>query len=101
MPGEYAFDIDSNVGRYWLANGEGFDVVVERGPRVGVVEDVVLNPYTHEVSSVVVRRRLSAGVRRPAEVAVDELTAVLPASRRFLATANVATTTRRETMLAL
>jgi len=85
MPPEYAFEIDSNVGRYWLAHGEGFDVVVaEHGKRIGIVEDVVLNPFTREVSSVVVRRPHAAGVRRPAEVAIDELTAVLPASRRFV-----------------
>lgn len=89
MPGEYAFEIDSNVGRYWLAHGEGFDVVVERGRRLGVVENVVVNPITQEVSSVVVRRPMSAGVRRPAEVPIDELTAVLPASRRFLVTPDV------------
>ena len=66
MAAEHAFAIDSNVGRYWLANGEGFDVVVERGPRLGVVEDVVVNPLTQEVSSVVVRRRLAARLRRSA-----------------------------------
>ena len=73
------FEIDSHVGRYWLANGEGFDVVVDEGRRVGVVEDVVLNPLTQEVSGVVVRHG-----HRHAEVPVGELTAVLPASRRFL-----------------
>jgi sporulation protein YlmC with PRC-barrel domain len=76
---EHVFEIDSHVGRYWLANGEGFDVVVDRGPRLGVVEDVVVDPLTQEVSGVVVRRR-----HRHAQVPVDEMTAVLPASRRFL-----------------
>lgn len=90
MPGEYAFEIDSTVGRYWLANGAGFDVVVERGRRVGVVEDVVVDPFTQEVSAVVVRRALSAGMHRPKQVEIDELTAVLPASRRFLITADAA-----------
>ena len=61
MPGEYAFEIDSTVGRYWLANGAGFDVVVERGRRIGVIEDVVVDPFTQEVSAVVVRRALSTG----------------------------------------
>jgi hypothetical protein len=89
MPGEYAFEIDSNVGRYWLTHGEGFDVVVERGRRVGVVKDVVVNPYTHQVSGVVVRRRPTAWARRSAQVPIDELTAVLPASRRFLVTPEV------------
>jgi hypothetical protein len=93
MAAEHAFEIDSNVGRYWLAHGEGFDVVVERGPRLGVVTDVVVNPLTHEVSSVVVRRRLSARLRRPAKVPVGELRAVLPASRRFLVASNGATRT--------
>ena len=87
MAAEHAFEIDSNVGRYWLANGEGFDVVVERGRRLGVVEDVVVNPLTHEVSSVVVRRRFPVSARRSARVAIGDLTAVLPASRRFLVTA--------------
>ncbi len=76
------FEIDSNVGRYWLANGEGFDVVVDRGRRLGVVEDVVVNPLTQEVSGVVVRRR-----HRHAQVPVGEMTAVLPASRRFMISA--------------
>ena len=89
MQGEYAFEIDSNVGRYWLTHGEGFDVVVERGRRVGVVKDVVVNPYTHQVSGVVVRRRPTAWARRSAQVPVGELTAVLPASRRFLVTPDV------------
>jgi hypothetical protein len=96
MAGEYAFEIDSNVGRYWLANGEGFDVVVEQGRRLGIVEDVVVNPLTHEVSSVVVRRRLSGLVRRPAKVAIGDLTAVLPASRRFLVTPNIPSPKRRK-----
>ena len=87
MAAERAFTIRSNVGRYWLANGEGFDVVVERGRRLGVVENVVVNPVTNEASTVVVKRRLSARLRRPAQLPVDELTAVVPASRRFLVTA--------------
>jgi sporulation protein YlmC with PRC-barrel domain len=73
------FEIDSHVGRYWLANGEGFDVVADRGRRIGVVEDVVVNPLTQEVSGVVVRHR-----HRHAEVPVGEMTAVQPASQRFL-----------------
>jgi hypothetical protein len=101
LPGEYAFEIDSNVGRYWLAHGEGFDVVVERGRRLGVVKDVVVNPVTQEVSGVVVRRPMA---RRAAQVAIDDLTVVLPASRRFLVTPDLPAVThhpRRERLRAL
>jgi hypothetical protein len=86
MRGERAFAIDSNVGRYWLARGQGFDVVAERGQRVGVVKDLVVDPQTLEVSEVVVRRRPTAWARRPARVQVAELRAVLPGSRRFVLT---------------
>ncbi len=97
MPGEYAFEIDSTVGRYWLANGAGFDVVVERGRRIGVIEEVVVDPLTQEVSGVVVRRPLSTGIHRPTHVDTGELTAVLPASKRFLVTAETAALKQRRT----
>jgi hypothetical protein len=97
MPGEYAFEIDSTVGRYWLANGAGFDVVVERGRRIGVIEEVVVDPFTQEVSGVVVRRPFSTGIRRPAHVETGELTAVLPASKRFLVIADTAALKQRRT----
>jgi hypothetical protein len=86
MQGERAFEIDSNVGRYWLARAEGFDVVVERGRSVGVVKDLVVNPQTLEVSEVVMRRRATSWARRPAHVQVAELMSVLPGSRRFVLT---------------
>jgi hypothetical protein len=86
MQGEHAFEIGSNVGRYWLARAEGFDVVAARGRRVGVVEDLVVNPRTLEVSVVVVRRRFTAWMRRPARVPVGDLRTVLPGSRRFVLT---------------
>lgn len=86
MQGEPVFGIDSNVGRYWLAHGEGFDVVAARGRRLGVVQDLVVNPQTREVSGVVVRRRLPGWIRRPARVPVGELRTVLPGSRRFVLT---------------
>ena len=101
MAAERAFTIHSNVGRYWLANGQGFDVVVERGRRLGVVENVVVNPVTQEASTVVVKRRLSARLRRPARLPVDELTAVVPASRRFLVTARGPARTPRDRTAAL
>jgi hypothetical protein len=86
MQGEPAFGIDSNVGRYWLVHAEGFDVVAARGRRLGVVQDLVVNPQTREVSGVVVRRRLPGWIRRPARVPVGELRSVLPRSRRFVLT---------------
>jgi hypothetical protein len=86
VQGERAFEIDSNVGRYWLARAEGFDVVAERGRTVGVVKDLVVNPQTLEVSEVVMRRRARSWARRPARVQVAELMAVLPGSRRFVLT---------------
>ena len=76
----YTFEIDSSVGRYWLAHGAGFDVVGERGNKVGVVEDVVLDPATQDVSLVLVRRH----GRRTAKVPPRALSAVLPASRCFV-----------------
>jgi sporulation protein YlmC with PRC-barrel domain len=85
VEGERAFEIDSNVGRYWLARAQGFDVVAARGRRVGVVKDVVVNPQTLEVSGVVLRRRPTAW-GRPARVQIDELGAVVPGSRRFVLT---------------
>jgi hypothetical protein len=76
----YTFEIDSTVGRYWLAHGAGFDVVADRGRKVGVVEDVVLDPATQNVSLVLVRRH----GRRTAKVPPAALSAVLPASRCFV-----------------
>jgi hypothetical protein len=76
----YTFKIDSTVGRYWLAHGAGFDVVADRGRKVGVVEDVVLDPATQNVSLVLVRRH----GRRTAKVPPRALSAVLPASRCFV-----------------
>jgi PRC-barrel domain len=76
----YTFEIDSTVGRYWLAHGAGFDVVADRGRKVGVVQDVVLDPATQNVSLVLVRRH----GRRTAKVPPHALSAVLPASRCFV-----------------
>ena len=81
MAPEHAFDIDSTVGRYWLANGSGF-VLVERGGRkLGVVEDVVLDPATQRVDTMVVKRRAAIG---RAHVPPQALTAVVPAARLFV-----------------
>jgi hypothetical protein len=76
----YTFEIDSTVGRYWLAHGAGFEVVADRGRKLGVVEDVVLDPATQSVSLVLVRRH----GRRTAKVPPRALSAVLPASRCFV-----------------
>jgi hypothetical protein len=76
----YTFEIDSTVGRYWLAHGAGFEVVADRGRKLGVVEDVVLDPATQNVSLVLVRRH----GRRTAKVPPRALSAVLPASRCFV-----------------
>jgi hypothetical protein len=76
----YTFEIDSTVGRYWLAHGAGFDVVADRGRKVGVIQDVVLDPATQNVSLVLVRRH----GRRTAKVTPAALSAVLPASRCFV-----------------
>ena len=76
----YTFEINSTVGRYWLAHGAGFDVVADRGRKVGVVQDVVLDPATQNVSLVLVRRH----GRRTAKVPPRALSAVLPAARCFV-----------------
>jgi len=76
----YTFEINSTVGRYWLAHGAGFDVVADRGRKVGVVEDVVVDPATQNVSLVLVRRH----GRRMAKVPPRDLSAVLPAARCFV-----------------
>src|SRR5213593_3297953 len=87
----YTFEIDSTVGRYWLAHGAGFDVVADRGRKVGVVEDVVLDPATQNVSLVLVRRH----GRRTAKVPPRALSAVLPASRCFVIDPSTLTAKRR------
>jgi sporulation protein YlmC with PRC-barrel domain len=84
VEGERAFAVDSNVGRYWLARAQGFTVVAARGRRVGVVKDLVVDPQTLEVSSVLVRRRPGSWARRTARLPVGELRTVLPGSRRFV-----------------
>lgn len=84
MEGERAFAVDSNVGRYWLVRAQGFAVVAARGRRVGVVKDLVVDPQTLEVSSVLVRRRPGSWARRTARLPVGELRTVLPGSRRFV-----------------
>ncbi len=81
MPADHAFDIDSTVGRYWLVNGSGFELVERGGRSLGVVEDVVLDPSTQRVDAMVVRRH--AAIRR-AHVAPAELTAVVPAAKVFV-----------------
>jgi hypothetical protein len=78
---EHAFDIDSTVGQYWLANGSGFGVVERGGRKLGVVEDVVLDPATHHVAAVVIRRRIAIGRAR---VSPQVLTAVVPAAQLFV-----------------
>jgi hypothetical protein len=81
MTAEHAFDIDSTVGQYWLANGSGFGVVERGGRKLGVVEDVVLDPSTQHVAQVVIRRRIAIGrARVPPQV----LTAVVPAAQLFV-----------------
>jgi hypothetical protein len=84
MPVEYAFEIDSTVGRYWLANASGFELVERGGRRLGVVEDVVLDPSTQEVDVMVVKRRASIGRAR---VPPNDLTAVVPAAKLFVVAA--------------
>jgi hypothetical protein len=81
MAAEHAFDIDSTVGQYWLANGSGFGVVERGGRKLGVVEDVVLDPATQHVATVVIKRRVAIGrARVPPQV----LTAVVPAAQLFV-----------------
>lgn len=81
MPADHAFDIDSTVGRYWLANGSGFDLVERGGRKLGVVEDVMVDPSTQRVDAMVVRR--PAALRR-ARVPPQDLTTVVPAARLFV-----------------
>jgi sporulation protein YlmC with PRC-barrel domain len=81
MPPDHAFDIDSTVGRYWLVNGSGFELVERGGRSLGVVEDVVLDPSTQRVDTMVVKRH--AMVKR-ARVPPAELTAVVPAAKVFV-----------------
>jgi sporulation protein YlmC with PRC-barrel domain len=81
MPADHAFDIDSTVGRYWLVNGSGFELVERGGRSLGVVEDVVLDPSTQRVDTMVVKRH--AMIKR-ARVPPAELTAVVPAAKVFV-----------------
>jgi len=80
MPPDHAFDIDSTVGRYWLVNGSGFELVERGGRSLGVVEDVVLDPSTQRVDTMVVKRHMSKRARVPP----GELTAVVPAAKVFV-----------------
>jgi hypothetical protein len=81
MPADHAFDIDSTVGRYWLANGSGFELVERGGRKLGVVENVVLDPSTQRVDAMVVKRRAAIGRTR---VQAQNLTAVVPAAKLFV-----------------
>lgn len=81
MPTHHAFDIDSTVGRYWLANGSGFELVERGGRKLGVVEDVVVDPTTQRVDTMVVKRRASIG---RAHVPPEDLAAVVPAAKLFV-----------------
>ena len=81
MTSHHAFDIDSTVGRYWLANGSGFELIGRGGRRLGVVEDVVLDPTTQRVDTMVVKRRASIGRAR---VPPEDLAAVVPAAKLFV-----------------
>jgi hypothetical protein len=81
MPADHAFEIDSTVGRYWLANGSGFELVERGGRKLGVVEDVELDPSTQRVDAMVVKRRAAIGRAR---VPPQDLTLVVPAARLFI-----------------
>ena len=54
--GAYVFGRGSNVLEYWLARAEGFGVRAH-GTRIGVVEDVVLDPTRGTASALVLSSR--------------------------------------------
>lgn len=89
MPASYGhqFDASSPVGRHWLVHGVGFTVCDHTGRKLGVVEDVVVDPELHCASRVLVRRR--GLVRRPRYVTVDPgvVESVFPGSQVFLVAA--------------
>ena len=81
MPTHHAFEIDSTVGRYWLANGSGFELVERGGRKLGVVEDVVVDPTTQRST----RWSSSGALRSDARMCrPEDLAAVVPAAKLFV-----------------
>jgi hypothetical protein len=77
--GAYVFGRGSNVLEYWLARAEGFGVRA-RGSRVGVVEDVVLDPARGTASALVLSSRF---LHRRRVVLARTVEAVDPEARVF------------------
>jgi len=77
--GAYVFGRGSNVLDYWLARAEGFNVRA-RGSRIGVVEDVVVDPARGTASALVLSSRFLHGRRVVLARAVQ---AVDPEARLF------------------
>jgi hypothetical protein len=77
--GAYVFGRGSNVLEYWLARAEGFHVRA-RGARLGVVEDVVLDPARGTASALVLSSRF---LHRRRVVLAGAVEAVDPEARLF------------------
>ena len=89
MPASHGhqFDASSPVGRHWLVHGVGFSVCDRNGRKLGVVEDVVVDPERHCAAELLMRRR--GLVRRPRYVTIapGAIESVLPGSQLFLVAA--------------
>jgi hypothetical protein len=83
-PDDYPFDAGGPVGRYWLVHGVGFTVYRADGRRLGVVEDVVVDPVRQHAERLIVRRRRALFRRRKATFPASAVEAVAPGSQRFL-----------------
>jgi hypothetical protein len=83
-PDDYPFDARGPVGRYWLVHGVGFTVCRADGRKLGVVEDVVVDPVRQYAERLIVRRRRVFLRRRKATFPASAIAAVAPGSQRFL-----------------
>ena len=84
---DFRFDASSPVGQHWLVHGVGFTVCESGGERLGVVEDIDVDPLQHRAARVLVRRR--GLFPRPRYVAIDSsaVESVLPGPRLFFVAA--------------
>jgi hypothetical protein len=86
MPASHGhqFDASSPVGQHWLVHGVGFTVCDRNGRKLGIVEDVIVDPERHSAAGVLMRRR--GIVRRPRYVTIEPgaIESVLPGPQLFL-----------------
>lgn len=79
-PDGYRFPVESPAGRYWLVHGRGFTLCRD-GRKIGVVEEVLVDPLRQGTRSVTIRRARFGHLRRRETIDASHLEAVVPSAR--------------------